>query len=169
MAASAPLNGFPPLLGASPRLLVLGTLPGAASLAAGEYYAHPRNAFWPIMGALFGAHPALPYAERTRCLTEAGVALWDVLARAVRPGSLDAAIDPASAVANPIAELLATHPGIGVVVFNGGAAERLFHRHVLPTLTRTPALRRAPSTSPAYAGMRAGEKLAAWTHCVQAT
>ena len=63
------------------EVLVLGSMPGAASLARTEYYGHPRNAFWPIMGALFGAGPELPYAERTARLTAAGVQcelhLWD--------------------------------------------------------------------------------------------
>ena len=69
-------RGFPPIAGPDARVLILGSLPGQASLAAGEYYAHRRNLFWPILGELFGATPALPYAERLGKLTTAGLALW---------------------------------------------------------------------------------------------
>ncbi len=138
-------------------------MPGAASLAAAQYYAHPRNAFWPIMGALFGAGPELPYPERLQRLKDAGVALWDVIAGCERRGSLDSAITPASIEANDFAGLFRDCPHIGHVFFNGTAAETVFRRHVrgriaLPALHFT----RLPSTSPAHAARSFEAKLAAW-------
>ncbi|MEM9186315.1 MAG: DNA-deoxyinosine glycosylase [Planctomycetota bacterium] len=161
-----PAESFPPILDASARVLVLGSMPGVASLEAGEYYAHPRNAFWPIMGELFGARPELSYATRRQKLIAARVAVWDVLRRCVRPGSLDAAIEPRSEVANDFRTLLARAPRIGRVLFNGQKAEAAFRKHALPTLDepardRLPLIR-LPSTSPTHAGMSLDEKLAAW-------
>lgn len=156
------LRGFAPLLGPRPRVLVLGSMPGAASLAAAEYYGHPRNAFWPIMGELFGAGPELPYPERTARLTAAGVALWDVLAACRRRGSLDSAIEPDSVEANDIAGLLAARPGIHHVFCNGTAAATLYRRHVHARLPVPLPWTRLPSTSPAHAGRSYGDKLGAW-------
>src|SRR5687768_16280967 len=84
--------GFEALAAPDARLLILGTLPGAVSLACGQYYAQPRNAFWRIMGELVGASIELPYAKRVECLVAERLALWDVCAVAQRRGSLDAAI-----------------------------------------------------------------------------
>ena len=158
-------TGFPPVEPQRARVLILGSLPGAESLRRGEYYAHPRNAFWPIMGAVFGAGPELAYAERLRRLAARGVLLWDVLQAAHRPGSLDAAIHPRRLRANAIPALLARHPELERIVFNGGAAEALFRRHVArkcgPELARLQLVRR-PSTSPAHAARTFAQKLAAW-------
>jgi len=79
---------FEPIEDAVSTVLILGSMPGKASLAAGEYYAHPRNVFWTIMGELVGAHPGLPYQDRLKILRCSGIALWDVLGSCVRPGSL---------------------------------------------------------------------------------
>ncbi|WEN43796.1 hypothetical protein CKCBHOJB_03426 [Thauera sp. GDN1] len=163
MSTALACRSFEPVFRADARVLVLGSMPGAASLAAAEYYAHPRNAFWPIMGALFGAGLALPYAERLLRLKAAGVALWDVIAACERPGSLDSAIAPASVQANDFARLFRDCPHIGHVFFNGTAAETAFRRHVrgriaLPALHFT----RLPSTSPAHAARGFEAKLAAW-------
>lgn len=138
-------------------------MPGAASLAAGQYYAHPRNAFWPIMGALFGAGPELPYADRLQRLNAAGVALWDVIAACERAGSLDSAIAADSVEANDFARLFRACPHIEQVFFNGSAAETAFRRHVQGRIA-LPALRftRLPSTSPAHAARGFEAKLAAW-------
>ena len=146
---------------ATARILVLGSMPGVASLAAGQYYAHPRNQFWPIMGALFGAHPTLPYADRLTVLRQAGIALWDVLASCERQGSLDAAIDVRTAQANDFAAFLDAHPLITRVCFNGALAETRFQRDVMPHV-RALHMTRLPSTSPAHAGMSAADKLSAW-------
>ena len=156
-----PSIGFPPVVAPGARLLILGSMPGEASLSAGQYYAHPRNAFWPIMGALFGAEPGLVYPDRLRVLTGAGVALWDVLRSCARRGSLDSAIRDEEA--NDLAAFLAEHAEIASVLFNGAKAEQAFLRHVLPGLDRPPpALLRLPSTSPAHAGMSPARKLEAW-------
>jgi hypoxanthine-DNA glycosylase len=158
-------HGFPPLAGRASRVLVLGSLPGRESLRQHAYYAQPRNAFWPIMGALVGAGPELGYGPRTRRLVAAGIALWDVCASAERPGSLDADIDPASVVANDFAAFYRAHPGIRALYCNGQAAAALYRRRVLPGL-RGPAralpLAVLPSTSPAHAARSFVGKLAAW-------
>ena len=158
-------RSFAPILGPAPRLLILGSLPGRASLAAGEYYAHPRNLFWDLMGDLVGAGRELPYSRRIAALRDRGIALWDVIAEARRPGSLDASIDLAGARHNDIAALIAQEPTLRAVAFNGGAARTLFQRHVTPRLgvaTSTLTCLALPSTSPAHASLRPGAKVAAW-------
>lgn len=165
MAGATTVRSLPPALGPSPRALVLGSMPGVASLRAGQYYAHPRNAFWPLMQALFGVDAAAAYAARLRALGAAGVALWDVLAECERPGSLDSAIAPASIAVNDIAALLRRAPTLRVIALNGGAAARLFDRHVAPKLgeaTRRIDLLRLPSTSPAHAARTFAQKVEAW-------
>ena len=139
-------------------MLVLGTLPGEESLRRAEYYAHPRNLFWPIVFALFGATPPGDYAARIRFLGERGIALWDVCATAERRASLDAQIR--GELPNAIDALLDAHPGIRAVAFNGGGARRLHDRH----LARRPGLEylALPSTSPAHAALGFAEKLARW-------
>ena len=159
------LQSFPPLQGHDARLLILGSLPGAASLQAHQYYAHPRNAFWSIVQALFNIERAQPYDARMHALQNRGVAVWDVLASCRRRTSLDAHIEPDSVVANDLREFLDGHPGIRHIYFNGAAAGRLFERHVLTTLTtcqqQLPRLV-LPSTSPAHAGRSLQQKIEAW-------
>jgi len=161
----ARIASFAPAIPTAPRALVLGSMPGVASLKAGQYYGHPRNAFWPLMQALFAVPSRAPYAERLAALGEAGVALWDVLAECERAGSLDSAIAPASVAVNDITGLLANHAGLRVIALNGGTAARLFDRHVAPALgARLAAMRvlRLPSTSPAHAARSFMEKADAW-------
>lgn len=156
---------FPPIARTDARILILGSMPGVASLAAGEYYAHPRNAFWPIMGELVGARPELAYAARVERVMARRIAVWDVLKSCVRGGSLDSSIDEDSIVPNDFAGFFAQHTGIARVYFNGGKAEQAFLRHVMPGLgARGEAIRfaRLPSTSPAHAGRTFAQKLAAW-------
>lgn len=158
--------GFAPVHAGAPAVLILGSLPGRASLEHGRYYAQPRNAFWPIMGALFGAAPELDYAARLERLTAHSVALWDVLASGTRPGSLDASIDRATMVVNDIAGFLERAGSVRLVLFNGRTAADLYRRRVWPTLGAPAAAlptRTLPSTSPAYAAMPFERKLAAWT------
>lgn len=160
---AAPVCSFAPVFRADARVLILGSMPGEASLAAAQYYAHPRNAFWTIMGALFDAGPELPYDERLARLNAAGVALWDVIARCTRSGSLDSAIARSSVEPNDFTNLFAVCPRISHVFFNGATAETAFRRHVrLPADTRPASFTRLPSTSPAHAARDVATKLAAW-------
>ncbi len=163
-------RSFAPVARDDARVLILGSMPGEASLAAGQYYAHPRNQFWPIMQAICGAGPALPYAQRLERLRECRIALWDVLHSCVRAGSLDAAIERASAVPNDLPELLRAHAAIGRICCNGAAAFQSLQRHFGAALAlEFPHVRalRLPSTSPAHAGMPASEKLAAWRAAIR--
>lgn len=155
---------FAPVAAGDARLLILGSMPGKASLQADQYYAHQRNAFWRIMGDLLGAGPELPYPARLEKLTAAGVALWDVIAACERESSLDADIVGATVRPNDFPAFFAAHPGIDHVFFNGGAAEASFRRLVLPGLKAPPRrLLRLPSTSPAHAALSYADKLAAWS------
>ncbi len=159
-------KGFPPILGAEARVLVLGTLPSQQSLIKNQYYGHPRNAFWPIMGELFGAGPNVPYVERTSLLSDGGIAVWDVLKSATRAGSMDSAIDEGSATPNDFAGLCSDHPELQLLCFNGQAAERLFRKRVPSEVQESfDGVRfvTMPSTSPAYAAMGFEEKLARWS------
>ena len=157
-----PVAGFAPVSAADARVLVLGSLPGVASLQQAQYYAQPRNAFWRIMGELFGASPQLPYAIRLQRLIDARVALWDVVAAAQRPGSLDSSIRRASVQVNDFAAFFAAHPCIERICFNGRTAAELFERRVRPQLDAAPPGVVLPSTSPAHAGMSWEEKLRRW-------
>lgn len=157
------VSSFAPVGAKSATLLILGSMPGLASLRAGQYYAHPRNQFWPILGEIVGFDPGRPYAERIAGLSSSGIALWDVLESCTRAGSLDADIESGSVVANDFVAFFASHPRIGKVVFNGATAERWYRRHVAPALPPRPMVyARLPSTSPAHAGLSCRQKLEAW-------
>ncbi len=164
------LRGFAPLVGETPHTLILGSMPGAASLAAAQYYAHPRNAFWSIVAGLTGVQAAAPYDERVAGLTASGFALWDVLGACERPTSLDSDIVAGSMMPNPVAALLAEHPGIALVACNGSAAFSLYRRFVAPTLPadrEAPRVLRLPSTSPAHAARSVADKRAAWVEALR--
>jgi double-stranded uracil-DNA glycosylase len=156
------IQSFAPLAQASATTLILGSMPGVVSLAQQQYYAHPRNAFWDIMGELFGAHRELAYPRRVRVLTRQKVAVWDVLRYCRRSGSLDSAI--AGEAANDFAGFFAAHARIRNVFFNGAKAETSYRRHALPLLPEAMQLAywRLPSTSPAHAGVSYAQKLRAW-------
>lgn len=154
-----------PIANRSARVLILGSMPGVRSLQAVEYYAHPQNAFWPIMAAICGFDANAAYAARTRALRGAGIALWDVMQSCEREGSLDADIVAASIEPNDFAGFLATHRQVRDVLCNGATAHQKFERLVAPDLvTKGFVLRvhRLPSTSPANAGATRTAKLAAW-------
>lgn len=157
---------MPPIENQRARILILGSMPGKASLQAQQYYAHPQNAFWPILGEILGFAGdarSLPYDERLRMLFAADIALWDVLASCHRRGSLDADIATDSLRANDFNAFFASHDRIERVLFNGATAEAYFRRHALPTLTANSLrLLRLPSTSPANASIRYPRKLTAW-------
>lgn len=156
---------FPPVATERSRVLILGSFPGVLSLARHEYYAHPRNDFWPIMGELLGFDPRAPYAERLQALLDRGVALWDVLQCCERAGSLDTAIDPASVRVNDFAAFFAAHRMLQAIFFNGRRAEQEFVKAVGPVRSAVPSapdLVWLPSTSPAMASLRFAGKCAAW-------
>ena len=155
--------GFPPLADEQARVLVVGSMPGRASLTAAQYYAHPRNAFWPILSAICGVPPTASYERRLAALRSHGIALWDVLHACVRPGSLDADIDETTIVVNDFAAFLAAHPRVRTVLCNGGKAFASWRRHVQPTLSHVElTVRQLPSTSPAHAARTVADKLARW-------
>ena len=153
------LEGFPPVIEDSARLLIVGSFPSQQSLATHQYYANPRNAFWQITGELFGFDARAPYENRLAALRSHRVALWDVLHKCRRAGSSDAKIDPKSLAPNNFAELFANYPAINRVYFNGDKAAALFRR--LVHVEAPVRYQRLPSTSPARV-MPAGDKLAAW-------
>ncbi|MES2958731.1 MAG: DNA-deoxyinosine glycosylase [Pseudomonadota bacterium] len=151
------LRGLPPVADTGARLLVLGSFPGAASLAAQQYYAHPRNHFWPILSALWGLDlGSMVYAARLEQLGRRGLALWDVYAACHREGSLDSAIEDSRP--NDLAGLAARLPALRAVAHNGGESARSMR------LTRCLGLpvHRLPSTSPANASWSFERKLDAW-------
>jgi len=152
----AELTGLPPIISHGARTLILGSFPSPASLAAGQYYGHPRNQFWSILGAVIGVRLAdIDYAGRQRALIDAGVAVWDVYRRCRREGSLDAAIRDASA--NDFSSLQRLAPRLALVCFNGQTAGRFAPR--LAALGYRTAI--LPSTSPAYT-LAIERKLSAW-------
>jgi len=137
-------TSFPPVVDLSTRVLILGSLPGDASLAAGRYYAHPQNQFWRLLSPVVGVDlPALGYDDRLAALKVAGIGLWDVVQSAIRPGSSDAAIRDAAP--NDVAELIVSLPKLRLVAFNGGAAAKA--GRVLVRGIETLAL---PSSSPLH-------------------
>jgi hypoxanthine-DNA glycosylase len=158
-ASAAPAKrSFPPVVDAQARALVLGTLPGEESLRRGEYYAHPRNLFWPIIFALFAEPPAVNYAERLAFLTAHRIAVWDVCEIGEREASADSTIRMERP--NAIGRLLDEHPLIRAVAFNGTGARRLHDRHFRRRAELTYLA--LPSTSPAHARIDFAAKLAHW-------
>jgi TDG/mug DNA glycosylase family protein len=139
-------------------------MPGRVSLRERQYYAHPQNAFWRIVGGIVGFDPAIPYPDRVALVQTAGIAVWDVLRSCNRESSLDSAIDASSAVPNDFSTFLAEHPQIQRICFNGATAEALYLKHVRPRLTAKPGVQhvRLPSTSPANASLSYAEKARAW-------
>ena len=163
-------RSFPPIAGPDAWLLILGSMPGRVSLAKQQYYAHPRNAFWPILGELFGAELELSYDQRKKILIQQGVAVWDVLQQCHRPGSLDGQIERNSEIANDLPCFLANHPRIRRILFNGQKAEGAFRKHCAGPLGQRAArltLLRVPSTSPAHASLTRQQKLAAWRQALE--
>jgi len=156
---------FAPIARRDATTLVLGSLPGRKSLEMQQYYAHPQNAFWKLIAAIYGADGSLSYARRVQVLTSNRIALWDVLAAAERPGSLDSSIVHASVLANDFGAFFRAHPRIRRVFFNGRKAEQLYRRFALPEIGSGFAHIRyecLPSTSPAHAGMSFAKKLGSW-------
>ena len=155
---SLPKRSFPPIADGRARVLVLGTLPGEESLRRREYYAHPRNLFWPIIFALFNTTPAMNYPERLAFVAARRIALWDVCELGERDASADSSIR--SERPNAIDRLLEANPLIRAVAFNGSGARRLYDRHFARRTELTYLA--LPSTSPAHARLDFAAKLARW-------
>ena len=157
---------FPPIVSRSPCKLILGTAPGVKSLAEQQYYAHPQNSFWRILGRLFNM-PVVTYNQRIAVIKKNALALWDVFESCERHGSLDAKIDPATVQMNYFSAFFKKYPKITGVFFNGATAEKEFARRVWPQLPPTVrarlTCRRLPSTSPAHAGMTMEKKIKEWS------
>jgi len=159
------IHSFPPVTDKSVTKLILGSMPGKTSLAAHQYYAHSRNAFWPVMESVMNVRLDLPYDARCKALTSHKVALWDVLKACTRTGSLDSDIVESSIVPNDFECFFRTHPRIREIYFNGAKAETIYVRHVIPNLSNafaTIITKRLPSTSPAHASISLADKVTQW-------
>lgn len=159
------VKSFEPVIGTAPRVMILGSMPGVASLEAQQYYAHPRNAFWPIMAELLNVTWKEDYLQRLQQLQQHPVILWDVLRACRREGSLDSAIKRDEYLANDISGLLDIYRDVRLIVFNGATAEKFFRQSVVKTLPYSADLQfiRLPSTSPAHASKKLSQKLADWS------
>jgi TDG/mug DNA glycosylase family protein len=150
-------RGLLPVTGPEPLILILGSFPSVLSLAHDEYYGNPRNRFWAVMEELFSIPSDLPYPERTRRLTQEGIALWDVVSTCSRPGSADSRIR--NPEPNDIAGFIRESPSVRLIALNGSTAGRLYHRFA--EVPGTPAVI-LPSMSPANAAVTFTEKVKAW-------
>lgn len=156
------IHSFPPIAGSQAKVLILGSMPGEASLAAKQYYAHRRNAFWPIMTQWLQIDAQASYEEKIAALQSSPIALWDVLKSCKRLGSLDSMIENGTQISNDFQSFFSTHPKITHVFFNGGTAEASFKRYVLPESSLNLICARLPSTSPANARLSFDDKCRAW-------
>jgi len=167
VATANALQGLAPVINSGTRLIVLGSFPGAASLRAQQYYGHPRNHFWPILGAIWGVDlVALTYPQRLATLLEHGLGLWDVYASCRREGSLDSAIE--EPVLNDLAILTRRAPGLRAIAHNGGESARSMKHTIALTQALGVEVLRLPSTSPANASWTFERKLAAWRAAFEA-
>jgi TDG/mug DNA glycosylase family protein len=161
------VTSFQPIADNSAQVLVLGSMPGVLSLKAGQYYAHPRNAFWPIMASLYDFSLASSYESRVQSLKDSHIAVWDVLHSCVRVGSLDSAIVNGSRIANDFRSFFKHHPNITLIAFNGSEAEKSFKTYVLRELDLREVgigdvtFVRLPSSSPAHT-KSLEQKIEAW-------
>lgn len=145
-----------------PKVMILGSSPGKASLQQQQYYAHPRNSFWWIMSQVLSFESAVEYECRLELLRQSGILLWDVLRQCERKGSLDVNIKRQSEKANDIELVLKKHDTISVIFFNGKASYSIFKRHFLASSFKQVECIVLPSTSPAHASMSWKEKLESW-------
>ena len=160
---SGRIVAFPPVARSDARILILGSMPSVASLEAGFYYGHPRNAFWRILSEVFGANLPQSVGEKRALILDNRLALWDSLTACEREGSLDSAIRQPEL--NDFGRLFSECPGIVRVLFNGGTAHRLFARTGMVYLEGLD-WRVMPSTSPAYT-LSYERKLAQWRQALQ--
>lgn len=160
------IHSFPPICNDGASILILGSMPGIASLVANQYYGHPRNNFWKFIDSIKGIQHSLPYEARCGKLVDSGIALWDVLKTCTRSSSLDSDIVESSIVANDFESFLTKHSNISHIYFNGAKAEKIYMRYVLPKLPSELAKiqkTRLPSTSPANASIPLDVKLNQWS------
>ncbi|HBI01156.1 MAG TPA: DNA-deoxyinosine glycosylase [Flavobacterium sp.] len=152
------IHSFPSISNQEAKVLILGTMPGIASLTLNQYYGHPRNAFWKLLFSIFEEPYSTDYEIRKKLVLNHNIALWDVLQNCVREGSLDSAIE--QEIPNDFTDFLATHPKIVKIFFNGQKAAQYFKKYV--QLANHYQLMTLPSTSPANAGIPFEEKLHVW-------
>ena len=164
------VTGFPPIANRNAIILILGSMPSVKSLQEQQYYAHPRNSFWPILTTLLGGKTDLDYEQRKSLLLENRIALWDVLNTCQRKGSLDSSIQNGTTIVNDFNTFFKDHPGIMAVYFNGALARQEYRKQVLPKLDKKFAsieYQRLPSTSPAMASLTHEQKLEQWAVILQ--
>jgi len=164
-------TGFPPIANINAKILILGSMPGEESLRKQQYFAHPRNAFWYIMGKLFSFDSTISYQAKAQALLDNYIAVWDVLQFCDRTGSLDSAILNNSIIVNDFQTFLLKHNNISNIYFNGTKAEQEYRRRVLPNLSGIQPIKymRLSSTSPAMAKLTKEEKLNEWQALKSAT
>ena len=156
------ITSFSPIVNQSANILILGSMPGLASLAANQYYAHPRNGFWRIMADIYGFNPASNYDSKVESLNASGVAVWDVLQSCERFGSLDSAIINSSRVCNDFQTFFEQYSEIKLIGFNGSEAQKSFNKLVLPKVyLKDLSYVLLPSTSPANT-QSLEQKIAVW-------
>ena len=171
---------FTPIVPERAKILVLGSIPGVRSIEQGQYYAHPQNAFWPMLARIYpeficassieqwqrGCHHQLPFARKAELLEAASIALWDVLASAWRENSSDQSIQ--SEICNPIAQLLQDYPSIQKILLNGKKSGKLFSQKILPKISlQNYQIYNLPSSSPAYASLSFDTKTVAWQQALR--
>ena len=159
------LSSFQPISSPDSIILILGSMPGVKSLDAQQYYAHPRNLFWPFMGQLFNFDDNVSYQEKSNQLKKNKVAIWDVLQNCLRDGSLDSDIKTESIVTNDFLKFYQQHKQIKQVFFNGQKAMTVYNKLVLPNVSlHYPYIEHIglPSTSPANASIKREEKFKRW-------
>ncbi len=157
---------FPAAAPADSRVLILGSFPGKCSLQEKQYYAHPRNVFWQIMGEMFQFDSTISYQQRISIVNAHKIGIWDVMQSCERHGSLDSKIKTTSIVVNDFTHFFNNHPKLRLIAFNGSKAESEFKRRILPeqgNLKKDIDIIRMPSTSPAMATMTYQEKYQAWS------
>ena len=160
-----PIRGFPAIARNDAVILILGSMPSEESLRLKQYYAHPRNAFWPIMMEILGYPGELDYSQRIKILIENRIALWDTLKTCIRSGSLDSAIVNSSIETNQFSDFYRAHPGIRAIFFNGQKSRHVYKKLVLPGLPgkfREMRQQVLPSTSPAMASLDREQKRQRW-------
>lgn len=163
ISTMALIYSFPPIADKNARILILGSMPGRASLTAHEYYAHPQNHFWRIMSELLDVETGSSYETRVKAAKSARIAVWDVLQSCTREGSLDSSIARDTQTANDFHAFFQTYKQITHIFFNGAKAEACFKQHGLRELDDVSlTYLRLPSTSPAHASVKFAQKLQEW-------